>query len=105
MLDVSIHDAGSGDDEQGIVIVTVTNSTNKPVTAPVIIESNVPLNFWMDGKKLSPSPEAMIAVQATIPRVSSRKFTITWKDPTTEIKFIQMRAKFTTEKSDEIEIN
>ena len=103
LADVTLQDAGGGADH-GAVVVTVTNSTNDPAVAPVILESSVPLYFWMDGKKLSPAPSKTVAVQVAIPRVSSKKFTVEWQDPTKEIKFIQLRARFKTARSNEIEI-
>jgi len=104
LVDVSMKALKSDDDTQGIVVIVIGNSSNDPVSAPLVVESNVPLEFWHDGKKLAPGPVAVVSIPARIPRLSNKAFEIQWKDATDEIKFIHMRARFKTRRSRDVEI-
>lgn len=104
LVDVSMK-AMQGDDEtQGTVVIVITNSSNDPAVSPIVVESNVPLEFWHDGKKLAPGPVMAVSIPAKIPRLSRKTFDVQWKDPTDEIKFIQIRARFKTRRSRDVEI-
>jgi hypothetical protein len=104
LVDVSIKSAQSDDDTQGLITITVTNSSNDPVVAPIIVESNVPLEFWHGGKKLAPGPVLATSIPARVPKLSHETFDVQWKDPTDEIKFIQLRARFKSRRSREVEV-
>ena len=104
LVDVSIKAANVDDETQGSIVITVVNSSNDTITSPLLVESNVPLEFWHDGKKVSPGPVLIMSIPARIPRLSRKTFDVQWKDSTDEIKFIQLRARFKTRRSREIEV-
>ena len=109
LIDVYLKtlDNDSDSDQDGDFIVEVVNGTAHPVSASIIVESNLPMLIEDDQKILNDLGRVSTMVQTktvTVPAGETIEKIFHWRDPDDSLKFLRVRAMFKSIKSTWINI-